>query len=267
MSRSASCAAAVMFALLCACQSPPARPDAPSVGSNTNWLKPCDEDSECGAAAACLCGVCTRGCERDDQCAELGPAGLCAISAERGLAAACPDLPAAVGGMCMLGCVPGGCAEGMACLEGTCVPQQLPAAELCEPVHERSAGDRMREEQLLVQLLRARSDASCAAAGTPLHVDGRLTCAARVLADEMQQGKAFSLIDSLGRDSVRRMQLAGYSPELWGETYFVADDSAQSIPARGSGVNEACLALRDSRYRDIGVGSSGQVSIVTLGRE
>jgi hypothetical protein len=37
--------------------------------TNTNWLKQCDADGECGAGLACLCGLCTRACDADRECA------------------------------------------------------------------------------------------------------------------------------------------------------------------------------------------------------
>lgn len=44
------------------------------VGTNTNWMRLCDEDAECDDEDACLCGRCTSECASDDDCAE----GICA---------------------------------------------------------------------------------------------------------------------------------------------------------------------------------------------
>lgn len=44
--------------------------------TNTNWLKRCDEDADCGGLA-CLCSVCTATCSEDDACAGRGAAALC----------------------------------------------------------------------------------------------------------------------------------------------------------------------------------------------
>ncbi len=33
------------------------------VGSNTNWLKACDETANCGAEGACVCHTCSLECQ------------------------------------------------------------------------------------------------------------------------------------------------------------------------------------------------------------
>lgn len=60
------------------------------VGTNTSWLKPCDETAECDGAGACRCGVCTDSCTSDEECgpgicgSQLATNGQCAgISSER----------------------------------------------------------------------------------------------------------------------------------------------------------------------------------------
>ena len=47
----------------------------PGAGSNTNWLRSCETDAECGADLRCRCGVCSRAC--DDDCSLL-PSAACA---------------------------------------------------------------------------------------------------------------------------------------------------------------------------------------------
>ncbi len=42
----------------------------PRVGSQTNWLRACQTDAECGELD-CLCGACTRSCDTDTSCADL----------------------------------------------------------------------------------------------------------------------------------------------------------------------------------------------------
>src|SRR5690606_40856393 len=51
------------FALF-SCQGPQA------VGTNTNWMKLCDEDAECGAELSCECGRCTLACAESSTCPE-----------------------------------------------------------------------------------------------------------------------------------------------------------------------------------------------------
>src|SRR6185436_8956632 len=41
----------------------------PQGDSQTNWLKSCDADADCGALS-CVCGVCTRACDGGASCDE-----------------------------------------------------------------------------------------------------------------------------------------------------------------------------------------------------
>jgi hypothetical protein len=42
--------------------------------SNTNWLRSCRRDADCGAGVSCLCGVCTRGCGASSECSAAATA-------------------------------------------------------------------------------------------------------------------------------------------------------------------------------------------------
>jgi hypothetical protein len=44
---------------------------------NTNWLRSCERSSECGSDLSCVCGVCTKSCDQDDECAGLGHDAVC----------------------------------------------------------------------------------------------------------------------------------------------------------------------------------------------
>jgi hypothetical protein len=44
--------------------------------TNTNWLKQCTSDAECGELA-CLCNVCTSPCEGDGECSGRGAEAVC----------------------------------------------------------------------------------------------------------------------------------------------------------------------------------------------
>jgi len=64
----------VMIVLLGAC----AKSEAPAPNKNTNWLEECSDDSDCGEALECICGICTVKCEADDACEEHGePDAVC----------------------------------------------------------------------------------------------------------------------------------------------------------------------------------------------
>ena len=75
---------------------------SPSAMGNTNWLLSCDSDTQCGAEAFCGCGVCTRTCESNNVCANLGDA-VCDLSANK----SCHDV------------------QGLAAGEGVCVPAAI----------------------------------------------------------------------------------------------------------------------------------------------
>jgi hypothetical protein len=61
-------------------------------GTETNWLKACQSDADCGELS-CECGVCTRDCEADADCDAL--MGECATG--QALAEQCGDTPRAAG--------------------------------------------------------------------------------------------------------------------------------------------------------------------------
>lgn len=101
-------------------------------GTNTNWLRACDEDAECGAPAGCVCGRCTLACTADAEC----PAGtLCAPATATPLQCrGRRDEPRT----CQAGCAGSGdCPSGQFCQQGVCTDQlpvmQCPAEALvCE---------------------------------------------------------------------------------------------------------------------------------------
>ncbi|MDX2050807.1 MAG: hypothetical protein SFV15_00355 [Polyangiaceae bacterium] len=50
--------------------------ETPSISGNTNWLKPCVRDAECGSELLCRCGVCSGACDGTLDCS-LPPAEIC----------------------------------------------------------------------------------------------------------------------------------------------------------------------------------------------
>ncbi len=88
--------------------------------SNTSWLTRCVNDAECGSSFACLCGVCTRECPRDN-CADLG--GSCAAVGSASHALQCgggDSVP-----VCLRACTAehAECDADQACTAGGCVPR------------------------------------------------------------------------------------------------------------------------------------------------
>lgn len=53
-----------------------------STDTNTNWLKLCDEDADCGDELSCLCGVCSTTCSESAQCLENWSGSECRVPDE-----------------------------------------------------------------------------------------------------------------------------------------------------------------------------------------
>lgn len=93
----------------------------PGAGSNTNWLRPCDEDAPCGDALSCVCGVCTAPCE--GACSELSNA-VCVTPESAAVRELCGELAldGAASGMCLPACsADAPCNPGQLCLDGSCL--------------------------------------------------------------------------------------------------------------------------------------------------
>jgi len=96
-------------------------------GTNTNWLRLCTEDADCGAALACACGRCTVACAPDGACADHG--GTCATVAAAALQ--CRDGDAAP--LCLGACsAAADCAAEQLCFQGACVDALPP--QVCATV-------------------------------------------------------------------------------------------------------------------------------------
>src|SRR5262245_51440822 len=98
------------------CQEPA---EGPSAGSNWNWLMACSEDGDCQSGIACYCGGCSRECSSDADCGDLEGA-RCVENTENAHQSQCRAAPA-TSGICLPRCEPGSCADGQACVGGSCV--------------------------------------------------------------------------------------------------------------------------------------------------
>src|SRR5438552_4177029 len=78
-----------------------------SGNSNTNWLRLCKTNQDCGTLS-CLCGVCTRTCATET-CRALDPLAICVTPTPSVATAKCEsDFP--TGGVCTTECTTdGGC--------------------------------------------------------------------------------------------------------------------------------------------------------------
>jgi hypothetical protein len=253
--------------LLAACGDPPS---TPNVGSNTNWLRACDTNEQCGQATACHCGTCTAQCSTDADCAALAGA-RCAAESEPATWTACQTVQPTFG-ICLPRCEPGGCGDGQVCEGGACVLAPVPNDSYCAPVATPGSADRIGEEQFLdaVQAMRTAGGVTCAA-GTPspvlpeLRLDARLLCEARVFAADVVVTPAGSdLVDSQGRTMAQRLNLVGYTYRLGAEAYSLRGPVATDALSAMLGDAQICPYLTDSRFQDVGVGSSGQAYVITL---
>jgi hypothetical protein len=109
----------------------------PLPDKNTNWLKACDADAECGSELACLCGACTKACSARSDCRAAALDAVCVAAADPSVQAACGlQLPAAA--ICSAPCARDrdcdASADGLICRFGLCVTREAPGcdASACE---------------------------------------------------------------------------------------------------------------------------------------
>lgn len=100
----------------------------PRVDSQTNWLRACEVDADCGGLL-CQCGACTRPCGANADCADLDGAS-CVPPQESGVVALCSGAVLASPGFCLPRCIPGQCTNGAACVSGICSPTPAPTARV-----------------------------------------------------------------------------------------------------------------------------------------
>jgi hypothetical protein len=98
----------------------------PRTGGQTNWLRVCRSDADCGDLE-CLCGACTRACSRATSCDDL-PDTNCVRANDVGAVALCGGTPPPREALCLERCDDGECPDGSACVAGVCSPQ--PVAEV-----------------------------------------------------------------------------------------------------------------------------------------
>jgi len=246
--------------------------ESTSDGSNTNWLRQCSTRAECGAQAACTCGVCSKRCERDADCGSLTGA-RCVATLEAAYLSTCRDIAAETSGVCLPGCIAGSCGPEQACVSGACILVTPPDTPLCTGTSGTESASNRRADELLaaLQAVRAAGGVSCGA-GSPsqpasaLRVDARLTCAANVHAADMHVTRVRSLIDSEGRDTVARLEAANYASSFWAEAFAITDQSAEAALDIMLRDEVACRGLT-AAARDAGVASVGDAWVIVLAAE
>ncbi len=98
-------------------------PTEVKTGSQTNWLKACDDSEECDQLE-CLCGLCTLRCDAESQCAGLGDAS-CVSESDPGAALLCGGA-APPGPLCLGTCEGVECGSNEVCAAGVCIPSAPP---------------------------------------------------------------------------------------------------------------------------------------------
>lgn len=93
--------------------------EAPQTGSQTNWLRLCDNSDDCGDLS-CVCEVCTVVCDAEAIC-EADERGSCVLPGEQGAIAVCGGSQPQVG-LCLPRCQDSGCPGEAQCVAGVCVP-------------------------------------------------------------------------------------------------------------------------------------------------
>jgi hypothetical protein len=109
---SASAASTCLFVAGCEPNQLPQTTD-----SQTNWLKSCSLDADCGAFS-CICNVCTLSCSSNDACGSA-PGSECVGADDPGAVAVCGGSSAPDSGMCLPRCDVS-CDTGQMCVAGVC---------------------------------------------------------------------------------------------------------------------------------------------------
>jgi glucuronoarabinoxylan endo-1,4-beta-xylanase len=123
----AACAAALLIGIAAIGCDPSSKPE--TIDSQTNWLRSCQIDAQCGGDAKCLCGVCTAPCTDDTACEDRGV--TCVDAGDEGAIAQCGGARPPAAGLCMPRCdASSGCADKQMCVAGLCTPVPKPVAHV-----------------------------------------------------------------------------------------------------------------------------------------
>ncbi len=109
--------------------------DDGSSAGDSYWLQACAEGSTCGDNGVCVCGVCTRICSSDEQCAGVGQLDSCTHDANGAMDALCTSVTKPVsGGFCLPDCtIDDECMSfgaSFSCVDGHCVGAICSSAEV-----------------------------------------------------------------------------------------------------------------------------------------
>ncbi len=107
-------------------------PEAGTNGGNTNWLKRCGRDADCGEQASCVAGACLVACSSSGHCDGLEPLAECVDPGESDASCLADSEP-----LCMPVCTRAAdrssLGDSYACVLGTCQPT-------CDPLTQGTVG-------------------------------------------------------------------------------------------------------------------------------
>jgi hypothetical protein len=170
-------------------------------------------------------------------------------------------------------CEPGQCDASQACVDGSCIPLDIPDVPFCAPAEAAEAAARRLEDELLALVQTLREDGGDPCGATPaspapsFRLDPRLTCVARVRALDIAAVGSANLLDSAGRTPEQRLAEATYAQTVWGESYAVAVTSAAQALQLMRADEGSCQRLSDAALVDVGVGVASGVAVVMIGAE
>jgi hypothetical protein len=107
---------------------------APETGTESHWLRACENDTQCGETEglSCICRTCSRTCKDPGSCDGTSGASTCFTSNTTASMVLCGDSQAL--SLCLPECSPedDSCGTGQACVQGTCMTlAALPTTMSC----------------------------------------------------------------------------------------------------------------------------------------
>lgn len=159
----------VLAALLSTACGDATRPPGGQAGSETNFLRGCD--ATCESGLECICGVCTRRCSSNGECAALAKGAACISESEGSLT--CADAPSAA---CDVECAADGdcgvLGGDFRCRDGSCREQDpIPSPVACTPTLPEGDSELMLTVGQSTRSYRVHVPAGASSGAAPLVLD------------------------------------------------------------------------------------------------
>ena len=102
-----------------------------NLNSETNWLRACDSDAQCGTEESCICNQCTTPCDPGGICPGDHPEAACIGLDSTALDTTCSEPAPDEGGICLKTCdTAADCySSEMGCIDGYCVVVDMSTAD------------------------------------------------------------------------------------------------------------------------------------------